>query len=118
MQHGRRRNPYPQTWELPLAVVVGFVLLLVAGVHVGRAVANLIAGNRWVFVDRAELFTSLPAVLGGRAEAGLTGVWSPASPRLLWWSILVVEVLVLVISGMVLKRSRFDAAPSCCCSGG
>ena len=102
MQSRRRRNPYPHTWEIPLAVTVALALLLVIGLHVGRGVANLMAGNRWLFVDRAELLTSLPAILAGRADAGLAGLPSPASPQLLWWSLFVVEALVLVISGLVL----------------
>lgn len=44
MQGERRRNPYPLTWEIPLAVLVAAVLLAVLGVHAGRAVANLVAG--------------------------------------------------------------------------
>ena len=98
MQAHRRRNPYPQTWEIPLAVLVGLSLLLVLGVHLGRALANAIAGNGWVFVERAKLFTSLPGVLAGRADAGLVGIDSPASSSVLWASVLFVEILVLAVS--------------------
>lgn len=112
MQSSRRRNPYPQTWEVPLAVMVSLALALVLGVHSGRGVANLIGGNRWEFVDRAELLTSLPAVLAGRADAGLAGLSSPAPPGLLWGCIAVVEVLVLALSGLALRAGRGQWGPS------
>lgn len=98
MQQSRRSNPYPHTWEVPLAVTVGVSLVLVLGAHVGRSVANVIAGNGWVFVERAKLFTSLPGVLAGRADAGLVGMDSPASSSVLWASVLFVEILVLAVS--------------------
>ncbi len=103
VQHGRRRNPYPHTWELPLAVAVGFSLALAVGVHVGRGLANLSTGNGWVFVDRAWLLTSLPGVLSGRADAGLAPMDSPASPALLWLWIALVEVGVLAAGALGLK---------------
>lgn len=112
MQRSRRRNPYPQTWEVPSAVAVGFSLVLVVGVHLGRSVANVMAGNRWAFVERAELFTSLPGVLGGRAAAGLGGVASPASPPLLWFCIVLVEVGLLVASAGCLKVGLERWGPS------
>ena len=98
MQRNRRRNPYPQTWEIPLAVLVGYSLLLLVGVQFGRAVANVIAGNGWVLVERAEIVNSLPGVLAGRADAGLVGMGSPASSSLLWASVLFVEILVFAVS--------------------
>jgi hypothetical protein len=82
---------------------VGVLATHVIGVQIGRALANGLAGNGWNFVDQAELFTSVPAVLAGRAEAGLVGLTSPASPPLLWGCIVAVETLVLVISGLVLQ---------------
>ena len=117
MQSRRRRNPYPHTWEIPLAVTVALALLLVIGLHVGRGVANLMAGNRWLFVDRAELLTSLPAILAGRADAGVAGLSSPASPGLLWSCIVIVEAMLLLISGLVLRagwsRCLSTMWPSC-----
>ena len=63
MQRSRRTNPYPFTWEIPLALVVAVLFLVLMGVQIGRSAANLLAGNGWVFVDRAALFTSLPLSL-------------------------------------------------------
>lgn len=103
MQHSRRRNPYPHTWEIPLAVAVGFSLALAVGVHVGRGLANLSTGNGWVFVDWASLLPSLPGVLAGRADAGLANLDSPASPALLWVCIAFVELGVLTAAALVLK---------------
>lgn len=73
MQRSRRSNPYPFTWEIPLTVAVAAVLLLVLGVHAGRAAANLLAGAGLAFPPREELFSSLVAVVRGDAGAGLSG---------------------------------------------
>lgn len=80
MQRGRRRNPYPQSWEIPLALLVAGVLILVIGLQVGRSVANLVAGGGWVFVARQDLFSSLAGVVQGDARAGLSDVTATASP--------------------------------------
>jgi hypothetical protein len=103
VQRRRRASPYPHTWEVPLALAVGVLATHVIGVQIGRALANGLAGNGWIFVDQADLLTSLPGVLAGRADAGLVGLTSPASPPLLWGCIVAVETLVLVISGLVLQ---------------
>ena len=96
MQRSRRTNPYPLTWEIPLAVMVGVLLVLVVGVQLGRSVANLLAGNGWVLVGRPRLFSSLPGVLTGHADAGLTGIGHPSGPGMLFGSVVVVELAVLV----------------------
>ncbi len=92
MQRSRRTNPYPLTWEIPLAVMVGVLLVLVVGVQLGRSVANLLAGNSWVLVGRPRLFSSLPGVLTGHAGAGLTGIGHPSGPGMLFGSVVVVEL--------------------------
>ena len=112
MQRSRRRNPYPTTWEVPIAVAVGLSLALAVGVQVGRALANLITGNGWVFVDRASFVTTLPGVLAGSASAGLSELDAPASPRLLWLCIVLVEVGVLVASAVGLKVGLERWGPS------
>jgi hypothetical protein len=80
-QRSRRRDPYPWTWEVPLVLVVATLILAVFGVHLGRAVANVLAGSDWRFPSRVDLFRSLPAVLRGDAGAGLVDLHGPgASP--------------------------------------
>ena len=72
MQQSRRTNPYPLTWEIPCAVTLAVLLLLVLGVHAGRTVANMLAGAGITWPASDKLITSLPGVLGGDAAAGLT----------------------------------------------
>jgi hypothetical protein len=60
----RRRDPYPWTWEVPVAVTVAVLLVLRLGVHLGRAMANRVAGSGWRFPNRSDQFTSLPKLLG------------------------------------------------------
>ena len=103
MQRSRRANPYPFTWEIPTAVVVGVLLLLVLGLQAGRSVANVLAGNGWAFVDRTELFTSLGGLLHGQAGAGLSAVVHPAGPGLLWTCLVVIELILSVAAGFAVK---------------
>lgn len=98
MQRARRTNPYPFTWEIPVAAVVATVLLLVLGIHAGRAVANLVAGGTFTLPSRETLFTSVPGVLGGDPGAGLTGTAAHlAGPTALRVWVVVVETLILVL---------------------
>ena len=71
MQRARRTDPYPWTREAVLATAAAVVMVWVLGVHLGRGVANLIAGAGWSWPGRGHLITSLPAVLAGDARAGL-----------------------------------------------
>lgn len=96
MQRSRRSNPYPFSWEIPVAGIVGFFALLVLGVQAGRSLANAIAGVGWVFVDRDALLSSTWTILHGDAGAGLDAVTAPASSRLLWISIGITEAVVLL----------------------
>lgn len=96
MQRSRRTNPYPFTWEVPLALGVAVLFLLLMGVQAGRSLANAVGGNGWVFVDRPLIFASLGGILTGHAGAGLTGIGRPAGTGLLWAAIGVVEAVVLV----------------------
>lgn len=98
MQRARRTNPYPFTWEIPLTAVVATGLLLVLGVHAGRAGANLVAGGGLTLPSRETLFTSVAGVLGGDAGAGLTGATGHlAGPVAVRVWIAIVETLILVL---------------------
>lgn len=102
MQTERRHTPYPFTWEIPAGLLVATTVLLVLGVHAGRAVANWTAGAGWHWPVPAALFTSVPAVLAGDADAGLGAtIRSAASPGFLLGCVLAVEVVVLIVGAAV-----------------
>jgi hypothetical protein len=104
MQRSRRNDPYPFTWEIPAAIIAGALLVLVLGVHIGRAAANLLAGAGWAWPDREELFRSLPAILGGDGGAGLPRAFhGGAGQSALWTSIGVCELLLLILLGWAFK---------------
>ena len=63
MQRERRNNPYPWTWEIPIAVACGVLLLLAVGVHLGDGLAHLTAGHGWTWPPTSRLFTSIPTTL-------------------------------------------------------
>lgn len=71
MQRARRTNPYPWTWEVPTVIAVCVLLVMVLVVHLARAVANLCSAGSWEFTPRSALFTSLPNILAGHADAGM-----------------------------------------------
>lgn len=98
MQVERRQNPYPLTWEIPVGSLAAADLLLLLGVHVGRSLANWFAGAGWHWTTPTALFSSLPAVLGGDADAGLaTALTASASPsQLLTW-VVTTEIVVLLL---------------------
>ena len=108
MQRERRRDPYPWTWEVPLAVTLAALFVIVIGVQFGRSVANLVAGAGWTWPDAdagafpspigTTFWTSLPGVLGGHADAGLpTGTPDDLAGRgLVWGSLALTELALLV----------------------
>jgi hypothetical protein len=104
MQRARRNDPYPFTWEIPAAIIAGVLLVLVLGVHLGRAAANLLAGVGWGWPVSQELFRSLPGILGGDGGAGLPGAFGGgAGQTVLWMSIGITELLLLILLGLALK---------------
>ena len=103
MQRSRRTNPYPFTWEIPLAQGLAALLLLLLGLQAGRSTANMLAGNGWHFVNRAKLFSSLGGIFDGDAAAGLANISDPAGGGLLWACIGFLELVVLVASMVALK---------------
>jgi hypothetical protein len=103
-QRSRRQDPYPWTWEMPLAIVVDILILVVLGVHLGRAIANVLAGCDWRFPSRVNLFRSLPAVLRGDAGAGLVDLHGPgASPSSLLTCVAATELILLATSVVLIK---------------
>ena len=103
MQRTRRTTPYPFTWEVLVGIALAVLLALVLGLQAGRSLANLVADNGWVFVDRMALFTTLAPLLSGQAGAGLPAVGHPATLGLLWACIAVVELLVVLVIGWAVK---------------
>ena len=103
-QRSRRQDPYPWTWEMPLAVILAVLVLISFGVHLGRAVANVQAGGAWRFPSRVSLFSSLPAVLRGDAGAGLVDLHGPgASPSSLLMCIGTTELILLAPTVLLIK---------------
>jgi ABC-type Fe3+ transport system permease subunit len=104
-QRSRRRDPYPWMWEIPTCVVVAILLVMVCGVHLGRAIANVVAGADWVLTERADLFKSLPAVLQGDAGAGIDGPDGLiSSSTSLWTCIAATELMLLTVCVVLLKQ--------------
>ena len=130
MQHDRRTNPYPYTWEIPAAVMLVVLVVLVLAVHAGAAAANLLAGNGPHWIARDDWFTSLPGILAGDSttwelnaaawQAGVsytdqeardstTGLHAthPAPRVLLWACLAVTELLAitgLTVGGVTARR--------------
>jgi hypothetical protein len=104
MQSARRINPYPWTWEVPVAAVTLLLAVMTVAAHGARAVANVFAGGDWEVPARARLFSSIPGLLGGDASAGLSSsLTSFANSHQLWWWIGIVESLVIVAAAMALR---------------
>ena len=103
-QRSRRQDPYPWTWEMPLAVILAVVVLISFGVHLGRAVANVLAGCDWRFPSLVNLFSSLPAVLRGDAGAGLVDLHGPgASASSLVICVGATELILLAATVILIK---------------
>src|SRR5215203_3273967 len=103
-QQSRRHDPYPWTWEIPVGVVLMILMMLVCGVHLGRAIANVLAGAGWAFPERTELFPSLPGVLRGDAGAGLTDLNGHfPSPMTFWACVVATELMLIAVCALLLK---------------
>jgi hypothetical protein len=80
------------------------LLVLVCGIHLGCAIANVLAGAGWTFPGRIELFRSLPEVLRGDAGAGLTGLNGDfPSPVTLWLCVVATELMLIAVCVLLLK---------------
>src|SRR4029453_1124971 len=103
-QWSRRQDPYPWTGEMPLAVILAVLVLISFGVHLGRAVANVLEGSDWRFRSRVNLFSSLPAVLRGDAGAGLVDLHGPvASPSSLLMCVAATELILVSVTVFLLR---------------
>jgi hypothetical protein len=89
---------------MPLGVILAVLVLISFGVHLGRAVANVLAGCDWRFPSRVNLFSSLPAVLRGDAGAGLVNLHEPvASPSNLLVCVAATELILLAATALLIK---------------
>jgi hypothetical protein len=104
MQHQRRTNPYPWTWEPAVAAVLSAVLVATLGVHLGRSLAVAAAGYGWHWVGTDQLFRSLPGILTGHPDAGLPTLTSGVQPVALAAWIATVELALLVAATIGGKR--------------
>jgi len=112
-QQSRRHDPYPWTWEVPVGVVFMILRVLVCGVHLGRGIANVLAGAGWAFPGRVDLFRSLPEVLRGDAGGGLDDLdGSRSSPATLWTWVVLTEVMLLAVCVFALKMVLDRWGPS------
>lgn len=109
LQQGRRSDPYPYTWEIPVGLAAAVVLLGLVGLQLGRSLANLTAGRGWTWPPGRNLFTSLGGILHGDPGAGLAGTGPWASPTVFVVCLVIVELLVLagVIAALVWGMRRW-----------
>ncbi len=75
MQRDRRHNPYPWTWEIPVAAACAVLLVLAVGVHLGNGLAHLTSGHGWTWPASSQLFASLPVVLTNHTGGVGVGAW-------------------------------------------
>lgn len=94
-----------------VVLVGGFAL--VAGLQLGRSVANLVAGAGWTWPDPdagqftspigTAFWTSLPGVVAGDSSAGLAHQEASngrlAGPPLTWGCLIATELLVVIALG-------------------
>lgn len=100
LQRQRRTDPYPWTWEPAAGAATLLVVLMLLGVHAGRALATAVTGHGFTWPTTAHLITSLPAVLAGDPTAGLPPGTLPRHTvdihtNLLYAAIGAVEILIL-----------------------
>lgn len=101
MQQQRRHNPYPTTWEIPAAIALFAVAILLYGIHIGRGVATWFSGHGWVWPSPPALVSAIPGVLAGDAHAGLVGAILPADaaiPGVVAWVVITESVLLSLIT--------------------
>lgn len=95
------RDPYPFTWEIPVAVIAACGVVFCVGVQFGRAVACLLAGAGFRWPPSSGFFGSLGGVLAGDAGAGLAQPAVGVSPAVLTVAIVGAELAVFAVLGWV-----------------
>ena len=104
LQQARRTNPYPWTWEIPVAVIVAVLLIMAVALHAARTIANAVVGGGWHFPPRSELFSSLPGLVTGDATSGLaTTPDASATDHQLWFWIALTELVVIVVTAFIMR---------------
>ena len=89
-----RHDPYPWTWEPAAASALSFGLVVLLGIHLGRAFACLIGGQGIRITEHDALFSSIWAILKGDASAGLAESVN-VSATALATSILLIELALM-----------------------
>ena len=100
MQRERVEDQYPWTWEIPLGVVCGLVVVGVVACQLGRSVANWFAGAGWRWPTPDRLVNSIPGLFAGDAAAGLPGVHHAAGAAALWGWLTVVGLLMIIATAV------------------
>ena len=96
----RSPDPYPWTFEIPLAAIAAVSLETVLAVQVGRSVTVAVSGQGWRWPAAASLIVSTGQVLAGHAAAGLPGT-RDTDPVSLWLAVIITELLALSASTAV-----------------
>jgi len=101
VQQDRRSNPYPWTWEPAAVATLAGVGLLALGVQLGRSLALAADGQGWHWPATNQLFSSLPGVLTGHVDSGLTARVPDVSTSSLFGWIGLAELLLALVAATV-----------------
>ncbi len=109
LQTDRRHDPYPSTWEIPVALLAATLPAAALGVQAGRSLAHWATGAGWHWPTPRSLFTSIPAILTGHPAAGLDPPPAPAATAsaVIGWIIATETVFLLglaTLAALVLRR--------------
>ena len=87
-QHARS-DVLPLTWEIPGLIALGWLVLAVAGLLAGQAVAFAVSGGGFAWPD--DVMAAVGGLLGGRPGVGVAGT-TPAV--VVYCAICLVELAV------------------------
>ena len=103
-QRSRRQDPYPWTWEMPLAVILAVLVLISFGVHLGRAIANVLAGCDWRFPSRVICSVACRLFCAETPEQVLVDLHGQvASPSSLLICVGATELILLATTVVLIK---------------